>query len=102
MSPLEVRESAGGVSFAVHVQPRASRCGVTGVVNGAVKVRLTSPPVEGAANEQCIELVARILGVRRRDVTIVSGESSRHKTVRVDGITPRELQEAIEALLPPS
>lgn len=102
MASVEIRESAGGVSFAVHVQPRASRCGVTGVVNGAVKIRLTSPPVEGAANEQCLELVAGILGVRRRDVTIVSGESSRHKTVRVDGVTPRELQEAIEALLPPS
>ena len=101
--PLElisVRESADGVTFAVHVQPRASKCGVTGIVNGAVKIRLTSPPVDGAANEQCIKLFAELLKVRRQDVVIVTGESSRHKVIRISGITARQLQEIMAEKIP--
>ena len=94
--PISVRESADGVSFAVHVQPRASRCGVTGILNGAVKIRLTSPPVDGAANDHCIDLFAQLLKVRRRDVTIITGESSRHKIIKIAGITAEQLQRLIE------
>jgi uncharacterized protein len=100
VEPLSVKASADGVSFAVHVQPRASRSGITGILNGAVKIRLTSPPVDGAANEQCINLFAHLLKVRRRDVTIMTGESSRHKVVKVSGITPEELQELIADNMP--
>jgi hypothetical protein len=95
--PIHVREAADGISFALHVQPRASRNGITGIQDGAVRIRLTSPPVDGAANEQCINLLAVLLRVRRRDITIVSGETSRHKTVRVAGITADQLREMIAA-----
>lgn len=99
--PIDVRESGDGVSFAVHVQPRSSHCGVAGILNGAVKIRLTSPPVEGAANDQCIELFAELLKVRRRDVVIVAGGTSRHKTVRVSGMSAEQLRKSIAARLPP-
>lgn len=92
LEPIVIRESAGGVSFPVHVQPRASKCGVSGILNGAVKIRLTSPPVDGAANDQCIDLFAGLLKVRRRDITIVTGETSRHKIVRISGITADKLR----------
>ena len=92
LEPIDIRESAGSISFAVHVQPRASQCGVTGTLNGAVKIRLTSPPVDGAANDQCIDLFAGLLKVRRRDITIVTGETSRHKIVRISGRTAEELR----------
>jgi len=95
--PIHVRETADGISFELHVQPRASRNGVTGIQEGAVRIRLTSPPVDGAANEQCVKLLAVLLGVRRRDITIVSGETSRHKTVRVAGITADRLRDVIAA-----
>ena len=96
--PLElisVRESADGVTFAVHVQPRASKCGVTGILNGAVKIRLTSPPVDGAANDHCIKLFADLLKVRRQDVAIVTGETSRHKVVKISGMSAQRLQELL-------
>ena len=99
LEPMSVRESADGVSFAVHVQPRASQCGVTGIRNGAVKIRLTSPPVDGAANDQCIDLFAGLLKVRRRDVTIVTGETSRNKIVKIAGISAEHLRGVIANLL---
>jgi len=90
--PIVVREGADGVSFAVHVQPRASQREVSGIKNGELKIRLTSPPVDGAANVQCIDFLAELLKVRRRDVTIISGETSRHKIVKIAGISAEHLQ----------
>ncbi len=82
-----IRETAGGVLVEVRVIPRAGRSGVAGLRNGAVLVRLNAPPVDGAANAELIEVLARALGVARRDVEIVAGERGRLKRVRVAGIT---------------
>ena len=84
---LTVRASDAGVRFAVRVQPRASRSELVGVHGDAMKVRLSAPPVDGAANEALVELIAELLGVGRRAVRIVSGESSRSKVVEVEGVT---------------
>ena len=86
MSALTVREGDGVVRFAVHVQPRASRSEIAGMHGDAIKVRLAAPPVDGAANEALVELVADSLGVGRRAVRIVSGATSRAKTVEVEGV----------------
>lgn len=80
--------------MSVHVQPRASRSEVIGTHGSALKVRIQAPPVEGAANEAVIDLLASRLGVPRRAVRIVAGSSSRGKTVEIDGTT----EEAVRAL----
>ena len=72
--------------FEVRVQPRASRSEIAGEYNGAIKVRLSAPPVDGAANDALVDLLADELSVARRDVSIVSGASSRSKTVAVAGV----------------
>lgn len=82
---INVRAARDGVRFEVRVQPRASRNEIVGEFNGAVKVRLSAPPVAGVANEALVEFLARALGVARRNVRIVSGTSSRNKTVEVAG-----------------
>ena len=69
--------------FDVRVQPRASRSEIVGEYDGAIKVRLSAPPVDGAANDALVDLLARELSVARRSITIVSGASSRNKTVVV-------------------
>ena len=84
---LTVRGSDAGVRFAVRVQPRASRSEIVGVHGDAMKIRLSAPPVDGAANEALVELIADALGVSRRAVRIVSGETSRSKVVEVEGVT---------------
>ncbi len=85
---MNVQARAGGVRFAVRVQPRASRSEVCGVHGESLKVRLAAPPVDGEANEALVRLLANELEVPRRSVRIVTGASSRTKTVEIDGISP--------------
>ena len=80
---IPIRESAGAVTFAVKVHPRAKKDAITGEVGDALKVALTAPPVDGKANEACIRFFAEILRVPRSSVTIAAGETSRNKLIRV-------------------
>lgn len=68
----------------IHVQPRASRNAVVGWHGNALKVALTAPPVDGAANAALVAFIADYLGLKKSQVTLVRGESSRQKTLRVD------------------
>jgi uncharacterized protein (TIGR00251 family) len=77
------------------VQPRASRSEIVGPHGDALKVRLTAPPVDGAANEELIRFLAKEFGVPQRAIEIVAGLSSRRKTVRVMGVTREEVQAVI-------
>lgn len=87
MSGLAITAVEGGVRLSVHVQPRASRSEVAGTHGSALKVRLHAPPVDGAANEELVDFLARELGIARRAVTIISGHSSRGKTVQLEGVS---------------
>ncbi|MGE0452499.1 MAG: DUF167 domain-containing protein [Vicinamibacteria bacterium] len=91
---LELRAGPAGVSFAVRVQPRASREAILGERDGALRVRLTAPPVEGAANDALRRLLAKALGTAPSAVEILRGEHGRDKQVRVTGVAP----EAVAAL----
>lgn len=75
-----------GVRFAVHVQPRAKKPGIDGTHGDALRVRVQAPPVDGAANDAVIAVIADALGVPRRAVRIAAGLSGRQKLVDVDGI----------------
>lgn len=76
-----------GILIDVRVIPRAGRSGIAGARDGALLVRLNAPPVEGAANTELVALLAKVLGVPKRAVTIVSGERARRKRLRVAGIS---------------
>ena len=88
---LRVTRTPEGVVFSIHVQPRASRCEICTPKDGELRLRLTSPPVEDAANKQCVELIAKALGIARSRVTIKAGAKSRHKVVKVEGVDPGSL-----------
>jgi len=92
MSELSVRELDGAVVFEVRVAPRASRSRVIGVQDGALKVALTAPPVDGAANEALRKLLAKTLGVSKSDVEIVRGDRARIKLLRIDGIRAADVR----------
>jgi uncharacterized protein len=91
MNEWSITEANGGVTFSVHVVPRSSRNQIVGVEGGALKIKLTAPPVEGAANAALIEFIAKWLGVRRNAVSIVSGDKARNKIVRVSGMTQEQM-----------
>ncbi len=80
---IDIREDSEGLTFWVYVQPRASKDGFAGTHQNALKIRLTAPPVEGAANKQCIELIAKTLAWPKSAIDIISGRTSRHKHIRV-------------------
>src|SRR5882724_984395 len=94
---VSVQESTEGISFAVKVHPRAKKSSITGEIGGALKLDLTAPPVNGAANEACVEFFAKSLKVRRSSVTIASGERSRSKVVRVAGVTAKQFWERLSS-----
>ena len=89
---IPVRDTPAGATFAVRVQPRARKNAITGIVGDALKLALTAPPVEGKANQACIEFLAEFLNVPRASVTIVAGQSSRHKVMRVAGRSAAEVE----------
>lgn len=76
----------GGIELSVLVQPRASRSKIVGEHDGMLKIQLAAPPVDGEANAELVQMLARLLGVPKRQVTLISGETSRRKRVRVDGV----------------
>lgn len=79
----------------VFVQPRASRNQFCGIHEGELKLRLTSPPVDGAANECCREFLAKQLRVPKSAVSLISGETSRHKRLRIEGVTSLQLEQLL-------
>jgi uncharacterized protein (TIGR00251 family) len=81
-----IRATPDGVILAVRVIPRSSRSGVDGERGNALRVRLHAPPVEGAANDELVAVLADALGVPRRAVAIVKGERSRSKQAKVTGL----------------
>lgn len=93
---LRLTETSAGVTFSVHVQPRASKNEVCGLQGEELKLRLTSPPVEGEANRLCIEFLAKLLRVPKSAVAITAGEKSRHKTVRVSGVTAKAVLDLLK------
>ncbi|HYM76301.1 MAG TPA: DUF167 domain-containing protein [Candidatus Dormibacteraeota bacterium] len=92
---ISLQESARGVTFAVKVHPRAKKNAITGKLGDALKVSLTTPPVEGRANEACIEFFAKLLKVPRSSVTIASGQTSRNKVVRISGVTGQYVRDRL-------
>jgi hypothetical protein len=89
---IVIKESAGGITFAVRVHPRAKKNAITGEMGDALKVALTAPPVEGRANEACVEFFAKLLKVPRSSVSIAAGHTSRNKVVRVEGLSAAEVR----------
>ena len=93
--PLDLREDASGVVLKVSVQPRSSREEPAGLYNGALKLKLTAPPTEGAANEACLALLARLFEIPKSRVRILRGHRSRQKWVRMEGLTRAGIMERL-------
>ena len=94
---LDLRDADGGVTLRVRVQPRASRDGLSGERDGALVVRLTAPPVEGAANEALSRFLGKALGVAPSAVRVVSGATGRNKVVSVSGLDAAAARERLGA-----
>ena len=92
---VNISEKDGSISFMVRVVPRASKTEFAGELRGAAKVRVASPPVDGAANAELIKLFAKTLGIGKSSVEIVAGQTSKTKQIRITGATAEQLRNAI-------
>ncbi len=91
---IEISEKDGALFFRVKAVPRASKSALAGEFDGAVKVRIASPPVDGAANDELVRFLAKTLGIPKSNVAIVGGASSKSKLIRVEGIGHDEVADA--------
>lgn len=94
---VTIHDTPAGATFAVKIHPRARKNAITGELGDALKLSLTAPPVDGKANEACIEFLANVLNLPRSSVTIASGQSSRSKVIRVAGLSADEVQERLRS-----
>jgi uncharacterized protein len=90
-----VKNTADGACFPVKLHPRAKRNAITGEIGDALKLSLTAPPIDGRANQACIEFFANLLEVPRSSVTIASGEASRNKVIRIAGLSAEEVKKRL-------
>jgi len=94
-----LKTDADGVLLAVQVQPRASRNRLVEVRDGELRLRLTAPPVEGAANKACRDFLAKTFGLAKSRVELVAGDTARHKRFRLCGLTLPEAEAVLAQAL---
>ncbi|OQX09719.1 MAG: YggU family protein [Desulfobacteraceae bacterium IS3] len=103
---LFIQESPEGLIFKIFVQPRSSKNAIAGLYGDAIKIRLTAPPVDNAANEMCIKYLSKCLGIPKSAIEIASGHTGRTKQIllrygkdKVSAPEKEELKSAIMSLL---
>ena len=94
-----LRPTEAGGEILLYVQPRSSRNRVVGLQGGELKIALTAPPVEGAANKACGDFLARLFNLPKRCVRLISGDTSRHKRWLLEGCDAREVSRLLNEQL---
>jgi len=92
MSRPRSNPGPGSITFSVRIQPRASKNEIVRTDSGALKIRLTAPPVDNAANEALVRFLSSVLSVAKSSIEIVSGHTAREKVVRISGISSSDLE----------
>ena len=95
-APLRIRELRDGLEIKLHVQPRARRLEISGVHNGALRIKVTAPPVDDAANRAVIKCLADRLGVSKSKISILSGSKSRDKILLIKNMSPEDLYKKLD------
>ncbi len=99
MTDVVVRPGKTGVRVNVRVVPRGSKTAIEGVRDGSLLVRVTAPPVGGAANAAVVDVLAGAFGTAKRDIRVVSGQAARRKTVEIGGLDEAVCRAKLSAIL---
>ena len=92
---ISITETEDGITFSIKVMPRSSRCEIVGVQEDALKLKITAPPVDGSANEECIRYLSKLLHIGKSSIRIIGGEHSRKKIIRISGLTRKDFEARI-------
>ena len=95
---LEITENQNGLTFKIFVQPRSSKNEIKGLHGDALKVRLTAPPVDGAANKMCVAFLAKCFGISKSSVEVVSGTASRTKRISIQPEAAKNKRDEIQRI----
>jgi uncharacterized protein len=93
---LNILETKKGVIFKIRVQPRSSKQELAGIQDDALKLRIKAPPVDGKANEECIRFLSELFDVKKSCISIISGLTSRGKTVSIEGLKKKDIESAVD------
>jgi uncharacterized protein (TIGR00251 family) len=96
---IDIVEHAGGCILLVRAQPGARRAGILGEQAGALKVAVTAPPADGRANQALVEILRDVLGLKRSQIDLLSGETSRTKRFLIRRVTKSALEACVRGLL---
>lgn len=96
---IPIKEAAGDVVFLVSVLPRSSQCKLVGWQGDFLKIKITAPPVDGRANEECIRFLANVFGVKKDRVHIVSGLRAKKKTISIQGLMRKDVEAILASCL---
>ena len=96
--PAQSKKSKNGIRFSATIQPKSSKNTIVGFYDESLKIKLTAPPVEGAANKACIKFLAKQLGVSPANISIVTGLTGRKKTIQIDDFSEEEFLQTIEQI----
>lgn len=94
---IDYSEKDGALIFRVRVVPRASKSEIVGELNGALKVRIAAPPINGAANAELIKILAKAFGVAKSAIEIIGGETSKTKQIKIVNPTSEKLAAVLQA-----
>ena len=97
---LRINPYKSGIRFSAIIQPRSSQNEVFGIHNNSLKIRLTSPPVDGAANKTCVKFLAKSLGMSPSKIRIVAGLKNKNKTIEIDDIDESDFQNKLTTKIP--
>jgi uncharacterized protein len=97
---LQINETAAGLVMRLHVLPRAKRCEIAGTHNGALKVKVTAPPVDDAANRSIIEFLSKEFGLSKSSLQILTGLKSRDKIIQIKGLSLLDFLARISPKIP--
>ncbi|MBN2538458.1 MAG: YggU family protein [Deltaproteobacteria bacterium] len=92
---IPVGETTDGIVLNIRVIPRSSRCELAGIQGDALKLRITAPPVEGAANKECVRFLSGMLGIKKSQIKIIAGHKSKNKKVSISGITRKDIESVV-------
>ena len=96
---IQIKSCKEGIQFAAAIQPRASQNKILGIHNHCLKIKLTSPPVDGAANQACIRFLAKAFGISPSCISIVRGETRRHKTIQFRAMDEQTFLKKLASLI---
>lgn len=98
INQIKIKKTEDGIKFCVKVIPNSSKCEIAGIIENCLKIKLISPPVEGKANKECIIFLSKILNISKTSIKIISGETSKTKTIFIKG-DPEKLFSKILSLI---